>query len=52
MGWCLILIFMTATDEKYVEILKAVLQSEKVWERNDLLSAFKKALAKKKTAKK
>ena len=35
---------MTKTDEKYVEILKAVLQDKKVWERNDLLDAFRKKL--------
>ena len=35
---------MTNTDEHYVEILKAVLQDKKVWERNDLLDAFRKKL--------
>jgi hypothetical protein len=35
---------MTKTDEKDVEILKAVLQDKKVWERNDLLDAFRKKL--------
>jgi len=38
----------TKTDEKYVDILKSVLQEKKVWERNDLLTAFKKAITKSK----
>jgi|Laugresbdmm110sn_1035088.scaffolds.fasta_scaffold206674_1 hypothetical protein len=39
---------MTKTDEKYVQILKLVLQEQKVWERNDLLNAFRKKLKAKK----
>jgi len=39
---------MTKTDEKYVQILKLVLQEQKVWERNDLLNAFRKKLKEKK----
>ena len=35
---------MTKTDKKYVEILKAILQEKKVWERNDLLDAFRRKL--------
>jgi hypothetical protein len=35
---------MTKVDEKYVEVLKEVLQQQKTWERNDLLVAFRKKL--------
>lgn len=35
------------TDKMYIEILTDVLGEKKVWERNDLLDAFKKQLKKK-----
>lgn len=35
---------MKAKDERYVQSLKTVLQEKKVWERNELLEAFRKQL--------
>lgn len=31
-------------DEQYIELLKSVLQEKKVWERNDLMEVFRKAI--------
>ncbi len=31
-------------NEKYIELLKNVLSRKKVWERNEILTAFKKEL--------
>lgn len=42
---------MATTDEKYIEILKSVLQSQKVWERNDIMAAFRAAIKKSKPKK-
>lgn len=35
---------MENTNEKYLEILRKSLQSQKVWERNDVMDSFRKQL--------